>query len=420
MGKAALPSCRRHKKIFPRPGILFICLLFCGCARPTYPAGQLTTAVQKICKNEYKLDIKTRLIEKTLGISFSIDGLINEELELSSQGAEKIEDAALALQRVSLSTDYPVQFYVLCARDSKLTGAEYLLIGNITDVKRISVQDISRSEYLQRLQRSFHIEPVTLGKNTVGKMFAGLNNNIPPETALKTYAHFPITSDIVEEIFYPGRAVAQPGSIIYQVIETHSKKLSDSQALFWVKTKETYQENPAAKRETALFPRGFENAYLILIDRSHYEQPIADIICKFFRQENRIMRRDIPQIFAGYPETDTTQFDQDGLPLKEINLNEFLAAQIARRLKETLEKENLPVSSISARFEENLFRLRLDTQGEEQQTFREALKMVGNITYGYRLKDFNGAEIISQTTGKKVSASRQELEKLRKDKGKRL
>lgn len=413
MGKAALPSCRRHKKIFPRPGILFLCLLFCGCAQPTYPAGQLTAAVQKICKNEYKLDIKVRLIEGTLGISFSIDGLVNEELELSSQGAEKIEDAALALQRVSLSTDYPVQFYVLCARDSKLTGAEYLLIGNISDIKRISVQDISRSEYLQRLQRSFYIEPVALGKNAVGKMFADLNNNIPPDTALKTYAHFPITSDIVEEIFYPGRAVAQPGSIIYQIIETHSKKLSDSQALFRVKTKETYKANSAGTRESFLFPCGFENEYLILIDRSYYEQPIADIIGKFFRQENRIMRRDIQQIFTGYP--DTAQFDQDGLPLKELNLNEFLAAQIARRLKETLEKENLPVPSISARFEENLFRLRLYTQGEEQQTFREALKMVGNITYGYRLKDFNGAEIISQTTGEKICAGRQELEKLRKN-----
>lgn len=413
MGKTALPSCRRHKKIFPRPGILFLCLLFCGCARPTYPAGQLTIAVQKICKNEYKLDIKTRLIEKTLGISFSIDGLVNEDLELSSQGTEKIEDAALALQRVSLSTDYPVQFYVLCVRDSKLTGAEYLLIGNTSDVKRISVQDISRSEYLQRLQRSFHIEPVTLGKNTVEKMFAGLNNNIPPDTTLKMYAHFPITSDIVEEVFYPGCVVAQPGSINYQIIETHSKKLSEAQSFLRVKTKETYKANSAAIRETSLFPCGFENEYLILIDRSYYEQPIVDIIGKFFRRENKIMQRDIPQIFAGYP--DTAQFDQDGLPLKEINLNEFLAAQIARRLKESLEKEKLPVFSISARFEENLFRLRLDTKGEEKQIFQEALNMVGNITYGYRLKDFNGAEIISQTTGEKVCVTREELERLRKN-----
>ncbi|MFH1245256.1 MAG: hypothetical protein V1662_02105 [Candidatus Omnitrophota bacterium] len=391
-----------------------LALLVCGCSRPTYPAAQLTTAVRKICQNEYKLKVNARLIEKTLGISLDIEGLVTEQLGLTSSAAEKIENAALALQRVTLSTDCPVQFYVLCARDTQLIGAEYLLIGNVSDLKRISVQDISRSEYLQRLQRVFHIDPVTLGQNTVSKLFIDLNNNIPPETALKTCARFPLTLGTTEEIFYPGSIAAQPGSLHYQIMETRGKKLSQTEALFRVKTKETYEASPSAQTETTIFPSGFENEYLILIDTINYKQPIIDIVAKFFRQENKIMQRDIRQIFAGYP--DSAQFAQDGLPIKGINLNEFLAAQIARRLKETWKRENLPVSSISARFEKNLFRLRLDIEGNEKQICEEALNMAGNIAHSYQLEDFKGAEVTFQNSGEKIRLSKQTLDRLRKNK----
>lgn len=337
-------------------------------------------------------------------------------MKLAKEAAEKIEDLALSMRRVMLSTDRPLDFYILCARDTEMIGAEYVMAGYTMDIKRVLLLDISRGQYLSRLQRDFRLNPVVVGESKIRSLFKDLSEKASPELVLLNYVHFPISTQKVQEIFYPTILIAEPQSINYEIIDIKTKEISENEALFWVKTKETYTPRPSAQRGASIFPPGFTNEYLILVNRAIQTRPIAEILPKFFPKENEIQQRFIGEIFAKYE--DASILDSDGLPIKEIKLADFLAKQVARRLKERLEfeepfREKFQVAFIVVRFEDGIFKLDFNIEGEEKEIFTQALSVFRDIIREYRFEDFDGIEIKSDISGTKISISKEELENFR-------
>jgi hypothetical protein len=103
--------------------VLFIFLILAGlsaCDKPTYPAGKIEESVLKLCKDEYNLDnVKVKVVGSTLGVYIPVEGLVDSEMKLDQKAGEKIEDVALSIHRVTTSTDMPLKFYILTARDQK-------------------------------------------------------------------------------------------------------------------------------------------------------------------------------------------------------------------------------------------------------------------------------------------------------------
>src|SRR3989338_3440146 len=117
--------------------IILFSITLSACDKPTYPAGKIEESFLKLCKDEYKLDnVKAKVVGSTLGVYIPLEGLVDPDLKLNQDAGKKIEDVALSIHRVTTSTNMPLKFYILTARDTKTMGAEFILTGFIYDVVR--------------------------------------------------------------------------------------------------------------------------------------------------------------------------------------------------------------------------------------------------------------------------------------------
>ncbi|MDP2980812.1 MAG: hypothetical protein Q8N67_01930, partial [Candidatus Omnitrophota bacterium] len=202
--------------------VLFIFLILSGlsaCDKPTYPTGKIEESVLKLCKDEYNLDnVKVKIVGSTLGVYIPVEGLVDPEMKLDKKAGEKIEDVALSIHRVVTSTDMPLKFYILTARDTKTTGAEFILTGFIYDVVRVRLFDISRGEYFQRILRDFRFNPAIVGERKARELFDALNQNSPLTENLKP-------------ILYPIYAIGKKDTQKIEITDIESKELSDHESL---------------------------------------------------------------------------------------------------------------------------------------------------------------------------------------------
>lgn len=140
--------------------ISFFFISGCGYINPTYPKEEVIEAVKKLCRDEYDLEVKTKLAGKTLGIYAEVEGLIGPDLRLTREAGERVDDLALSISRVSLSTNADVQFYVIIVRDKAIPTAELLMVRYVEDVKRLLRYNISRNDYLERMVLDLHFNPI--------------------------------------------------------------------------------------------------------------------------------------------------------------------------------------------------------------------------------------------------------------------
>ncbi len=365
---------------------LALLLALAGCGQSTYPADKVVESVKKLCRDEYNLDVEVRITGKTLGVAIPAEGLVTEDLLLNPDAGKKIEDVALSMRRVILSTDREIDFYIVCARDTKLIGAEYMMISSVLDVRRIACLDISRGEYFNRIQKSFELNPLTTGADKIRQLFNTLNQKIPAEFALSQYTNFGVSTEMVNQFFYPAILLAQPQTINYEILNIQSKQISKEEALFLVQVKETYAPQPGVYG-TEVFPSGFINEYIIRADRAIYARPIAEIVPKFFAQDNQIYVNTLQQILDQYP--DSRLLDEQGLPIQEIKLEDFLSWQIARRVTEGLENQ----AKAECRFENKMFKLNLNISAQQTKLLSQALLATANIIHAYPAQEFTGLEI---------------------------
>src|SRR3989338_2701702 len=158
--------------------IFLILASISACDKATYPTGKIEESILKLCKNEYKLeDVKVKIIGSTLGVYIPVEGLVDPEMKLDQKAGKKIENVALSIHRVATSTDMPLKFYILTARDTKTAGAEFILTGFVYDVVRVRLYDISRGEYFQRILRDFRFNPAIVGEKKVRELFDTMNQD---------------------------------------------------------------------------------------------------------------------------------------------------------------------------------------------------------------------------------------------------
>ncbi|MBU1853304.1 MAG: hypothetical protein KJ957_04620 [Candidatus Omnitrophica bacterium] len=391
--------------------ILFLISLS-SCDKPTYSKEKVTQSIIKLCKDEYNLDnVQVKIIGSTLGVYIPLEGLVDSELKLNRESGEKIEDVALSMHRVIMSTDRPLKFYTLTARDTKTVGVEFILTGFVYDVVRVRLLDISRGEYHKRILRDFKFNPMVAGEAKIKELFKALN-----EDSL-------LIQDI-KPLFYPIYTIGKKGSQKLTVVDISSKEMSDQEALFYIKTKEYYEPQPGYEVYRAIFPAGFDNEYLILINIAMFQNPIKEIVPKYFYSGAEIRQRDLKETFDSYK--DMGYIGIDGFPEKDLEVGWFISEQIARRIKILFQednalKENFTVNTSEGSINNGILQFEFSitsnkpSEKDKEIIFSEILKHAGKVIHRYSFKDFEGIEVVdSRPKGEKVYLSKDDLERFRR------
>lgn len=120
-----------------------------GC-RPSYPVGSVEETIAKICQDEYRVKVQVKAVSTTLGALIVAPNTLLKDLSFSDQALNKIENVMLTTSRVTLSAQFPYEFFVITLRDPIL-GVEVSFVRYIKDIRRLIMDDISRNDYFQRL-----------------------------------------------------------------------------------------------------------------------------------------------------------------------------------------------------------------------------------------------------------------------------
>lgn len=133
--------------------LIGLTLLVAGCSSgPTYHKEHLAQSLQALLVDE-RLEAAVRFIDHTLAVQVaSPDTLTQREEQLGIGPAfdETTRKVITAIQRVLLSTDAEVRFYVLLLSDPKVPGAYFTMVRHLDDVRRANALMLNTPEIFAR------------------------------------------------------------------------------------------------------------------------------------------------------------------------------------------------------------------------------------------------------------------------------
>ncbi len=155
--------------------LLFLTAAVAGCGpKYTYPSNIVPQSVERICRDEYKLDVSARVVGRTLGAFFYVDDILDDKGQIPKEIHEQMGQIMQAVSRVSLSTDMPLEFCVVVIRDRKHQN-ELVVTRSVDDTKRANSDMIGVEESINRTlfgqgkyqltdenEKSFVLKEVTL------------------------------------------------------------------------------------------------------------------------------------------------------------------------------------------------------------------------------------------------------------------
>lgn len=142
-----------------------------GCSRPTYPKERFKESIIRLCKSEYKLDVKIATKGKTVVIYLPLSDLIDFTFAITKTASEKINNVILSVTRVAISTDAEYDFYVIIAHDVRIPEIQIVIIKSVDDVKRFLLGSISRDDYSKRMLIDMRLNPQAQKERSVREVF---------------------------------------------------------------------------------------------------------------------------------------------------------------------------------------------------------------------------------------------------------
>lgn len=148
--------------------------LLTGCG-PTYPKERLKESIIRLCKNEYKVDVKVRTVGKTVAIYMPLEDLMDFTFALTPAATEKLNNVIMSVTRVVLSTDAQYDFYCIIAHDIRIPEIQVIIIKYVDDVKRVFLGDISRGEFGKRMIVDMRLNPQSQKERSIKEVFQRMN-----------------------------------------------------------------------------------------------------------------------------------------------------------------------------------------------------------------------------------------------------
>jgi len=147
-------------------------LLLSGCRPPevehTYREKDIPSAIQKICKEEYGLDVAVTRSDKTLWIYIPLSKILHSEFGndpdkiFDETMQEKSRNVLTATSRVLLSADKTPECFVMVVSDIE-NGLDYTITANCLDIKKSYVGAIPWMEANRRFVIGLSTNPKAIG-----------------------------------------------------------------------------------------------------------------------------------------------------------------------------------------------------------------------------------------------------------------
>jgi hypothetical protein len=141
-----------------------------GCT-PTYSKDKFKESIVKVCKDEYKLDVKAETLGKTVAVYLPLENLIDFTFSITKSAGEKINNVILTVSRIALSTDAKFDFYIVIAHDIRIPEIQIVIIKTVEDVKRFLLNDISRNDYAKRMIIDIRFSPQAQKERAIQEVF---------------------------------------------------------------------------------------------------------------------------------------------------------------------------------------------------------------------------------------------------------
>jgi hypothetical protein len=127
--------------------------------------------VQKICKEEYSLDVTTQRTPTTLWIYAPLEKILHKDFGVDpnkifdDEISDKLRNILTTIGRALISSDNTPEFFALVATDIKI-GLDYMLIGNVLDIKKTYAGFTPWTESNKRYVLKFSVNPDAIGDLT--------------------------------------------------------------------------------------------------------------------------------------------------------------------------------------------------------------------------------------------------------------
>lgn len=433
-------------------------LVSCGV---TYKGDALEKALKDVLKKEYGIsDVEVRTVGKTIGVylpleklfsanldafsSESFDGNVGNLFEFNQEAMDKVQDVLFTTSRVVLSTDKAIDFYVLTAVETQSTGIEFVLTGNVMDMKQVRFWHIPLSEYRKRLLHDLSVNQTIVWKRTISDFFGAIGK-VPTIDLFDAFFSQDITIKDISPFFFTQLSEAEEKKdLSYEMLAIRTKPINEREVLVYVKQKENFVVD-ASEPKDFVFKNGETYEYLIVLQAQKTAYKIKQVIPFYFiDKDNTVRAIDFPNELKIY---DNIGSWSEEFELEEVFMGPFLARQISKRLQalvsqdpelsktfvlrriECVYHEDQSLGDTTAQPLPSSFSIEYDlgTQAflsislypqKEQDEMTESIRYLLNViisefndvVYGYKFPDFSYLELHDVRAGLNWVFSRHELE----------
>lgn len=163
----------KYKVLAAALAVLAVGMLISACG-PTYPKERLPEAVKEVCKAEYGMEVDVTVEGGTMGIYYSMPGLLDANMGINKEAWDTISSLILIASRVVLSTDANIAFYCVITQDIKLPELQVVIVKYVDDVKKGMYRNISRSESFKRTLFNVNLTPQARKERSVESIFGNI------------------------------------------------------------------------------------------------------------------------------------------------------------------------------------------------------------------------------------------------------
>jgi hypothetical protein len=359
----------------------FLTTFIFGCSEPTYPKDKIVPSIKEICKKEYKIDdVEVKIVGNTVGVYLPLEKLFEANfknlfqsgkvadleslLRIHPEALDKIENVLNSLTRVIVSASKDVDFFVMKAVDTQVTGFQWTIIGNTNDIKRVNLMDISRSEYRKRRVEDLKINNTILWKKTVEELFSQIGK-AGEQTLLNNFFITGITEDNISKLLLADlQEAAFKDHLEYKILKVKSRPNPPNQALVYIQVEETYVPKPGSEQTAFKIPSNSQLEYLFVLTVEKGDFRILRVIPFTYLSENgKLTTIQLPEPYSAFQ--DVSHWP-DEFQLNEIKMDSFLAEQLTFRVN----RELVTDERIENTFRELKIRISAPSQSQAPTVFQ--------------------------------------------------
>jgi hypothetical protein len=273
-------------------------------------------------------------VNKTLGIRTYVDRLINNDSTLNEDGIQVMQKVFECMRRVCLSTNADIDFFYLILIDKRL-GVEIIIHGYIIDVLKFMFKTISRDDFFLRVMDYRNFSTGTFGQKIIKNLFKEISQidrsaNIKRQIRSIIRDNFDKKHTTIDDFYslFSISDLSKKERVKYKILNSKSLPISREEELFYLQVKEKYIIKEEYENETLGLSNKFLQEYLFIFSVKNFSPVIKKI---YPLNKGKAI---LPEKYQKY--IDTTKWETNYFFVEDISLPQFLANQIAKRIKSQL------------------------------------------------------------------------------------